>query len=228
MGFKNSYSHFYKGNDVVPNEKCTILPFFGFSYEKKDGGHFESYGGGVTITDKGGGTYEAKQNPTYRSWKSTHEVVFSRACPPYGRLKELEDSFFEHIRTRDIFSTQYIPLSVKEYVTRHQMTAPENRGFLGCLPFLVFCCVAPILESRSHIDDSLLELLTPVGFAISLLLFFIIKHITKKTQKPYESLSADEKKKVREEYLAYMIKKYGKEAGGILQEYAKLKGYDRI
>ena len=105
MGFENSYSsETYYDESRVPDGKSTILPFFGFSYKKMDGGYFESYGGGVTITDKGGGTYEAKQNRTYYSWKSTSwRAVFTREAPPTGKLKELEDRFFPYIEFEKFF-----------------------------------------------------------------------------------------------------------------------------
>lgn len=246
MGFDSEYiSPPCKEKSHIPGEKSTILPFFGFTYQSDQNSHYKAYGGETTITYEGCGQYRVGQNQKIYLPDHSYYATFNRATSPIRNLEKLEDRFVNSIKSNsefhkkdvfgsykfDVFSTPYIPLSVSEYYARNggsEDLGTERGCTFGCLPFLLFVLSIPILQNFLNIEEMTLGPLFFTAFIISLLLFFIIKHVTEKNQKPYETLSVEEKKAEQEKYFAYMIKKYGKEAGGILQEYAKLKGYDRI
>lgn len=245
MGFENYYKKtFYRDRPGTP-PTTTMFPFFGFSYEEID----TSYDAieknpdtatisGNTITFRSGGGSFVK--------RSRHDEIFTRTKGPFGRERELEDQFYEIQKNKAYgkkdfeWDLKYISPSLSSYVEENKEKMVSKKvgasylkliKFLGLLfliaiAVLIVCSVLGVSgddfkEAMSSFFDSEIGMAIPlmVG-AVLVILTMVNRH---KIDRNVNDIGAH-----REEYLKSMTDAYGYEAGRILQEYAILKGYDKI
>lgn len=226
MAFNNRYTRtLERSGGYHKGQKSTILPFFGFKYETSETPYTQT----VWVSDSYSRTgRSAVSNTEYD--KHEHFVRTETASDLERRFCALIDK-----PNRDIWYTTYIPTSVQEYY-ENLCTAEKTGRKKGCLFavvsfFLVLVVVSGFL--KNVIDDDIRGLLL-IGVPTAFGLFGKFLDISKEkrvesylNKHPYHSLSAEAKERMRKSYFAYMTAVYGAEAGAILQEYAKLKGYDR-
>ena len=244
MGFNNYYKKtFHCERPVIPTK--TMFPFFGFNYEEID----TSYDAleknddtatisGNTITIHSGGSSFVK--------RSRHDEIFTRTREPIGRERELEERFYEIQKNaargkKDFeWDLKYISPSLSSYVEKNRagMFAKKvGSGYFKLIKFLglLFLIVLAVFivcnvfgvggddfkEAMSSFFDSGLGMALPMmaGAVIWILSMVGVYKVVRNIK---------DTRAHREEYLKSMTDAYGYEAGKILQEYAILKGYDKI
>ena len=247
MGFRNTYTRTLpRTNGEYLGEKSTILPFFGFHYEKGS----KPYQQTVYIYDSNA---LSGKSPMTRT-EYDHTESFYRVVEPSGKEKELEDRFCALLGNKDIFKTKYIPTSFSEYKSEKSHSSGGVGCGFGCLLsvlltvawFVLFNVLFPhmerIVEARvplgntfESVDEAasvIYILAMPLVFilfsAIVTLIINITSRIIKKIKKAPQKTPEEIEKELKESYFNSMIWGYSSEQAAILREYAILKGYDKL
>ena len=203
--------------------KSCILPFFGFV---RSSGSRE-YTQGVYVPDPNAWSGQSKMYKTH-SKETEH---FSRHLKPSGKEAELEKQFVDLCANKKHYQRKaygldgsfitvnpwrmpHIPTSVEEYYIYRPLRLHR---------------LTPKLALLWLFSGPLFLILPWITFFIFLLRKIIngIERILAKIH-PYSKMSPKEKEWWRQNYFRYMKRVYGRKAGAILQEYAILRGYDRI
>lgn len=235
MGFDNVYyREIKKDSNNYKGANSTILPFWGFTYD--------------TYSDSYVHTINVRDSTTKSGWSKASGIEYKKGerfvRKGSAGYEESRFTALVHKNDKDIWDTPYIPLSVREYYERC-ITSPAGwigaiggcLGIIAAVLWLLLCDVFTRQLLMSWMGDSewfdvVFVFVCPVAICLAIWIFTIILAIIARTitgsEKTYVELSTEEKEIYREKYLASMVKKYGKKAGAILQEYAKLKGYDKI
>ena len=244
MAFKDKYT----GKKSNMSYFC-ILPFFGF---KTDTG-FESRTRGVYVRDS-----EARSGQRKVYGSESYEVsILYRKSMPSGKELELEDKFIQAVSSKyqkrafldgyfNALQTSPIETSLPKFyessVGARIKLVPK---FLRWIPIALtvvwlalYNILFPIFKQKFGYDLGSVLFVFPVPLLIWLI-YAVVKNVLedanyrsyqkqKNTQPAYNSLTREQKENVRQQYFAQMKRLYGPEAGAILEEYAILKGYDRI
>ncbi len=241
MGFKQEYIKTVKHEEAykLPKENETILPFLGYSYQRKTTSSKRWHDGGYTITQTGSDTYAVKKNPNYSDSYYYDNAIFYRDFFPDSARSALEDRIYEKLENKyvskgenghkefDPFKTPYLGMSAKEYYERK---ACPN-GLLDRLLFPVII-VGIVVIIISFLISKFAVLLGTLGICLLYLVVWCLvnESKTKKYLKshPYVSLTPEVRKDWQQRYLESLaISIGGGELGALIQEYAVLRGYDR-
>ena len=235
MGFEQNYTRrLNRGSNSYKGKKSSILPFFGFSYFTEDIPYTQT----VWVEDRKSRTGKSSISRT----EYDKEEGFERLHTPPEKMAELEDRFLALKNGTNPLDMPYIPLSVKEYYEQSRFPGETEAGtgcVVGCLPgilwLILYSHTYPLVIrwfGEAEWNSALFVFGFPIGFClVSGLIGGIVqifRRIKYGKRPDYCDLPEEKKKKLREDYLAYMKKKYGEKAGAVLQEYAILKEYDHI
>lgn len=223
--------NFYEGTPGKSTDpKQTILPFFGFEAGTRN--HY--YQRTIDVPDSYSKT---GYSPVTRT-ESDEYIVFKRT---EGASPE-EDEFVRYCHKR-IMDTPYIPTSLKEFYDSIPVVIGPNRFPMKIvLPILVAIGAIALIASLLSIGlisfESfgaglvMIPLVTVyfsfwVGLGIDAIVDSIRTSIQKNSRPPFHTLSESAIEKIRQQYFALMVEKYGALAGDALRRYAIKKGYDR-
>lgn len=238
MAFNYRYTRTLKrSNDSYKGEKACILPFFGFQYETSK----SSYTQNVWIND----SYSITGKRVVSGTEYDYHEHFFRKQSPKGKALELEDRFINSKKNTqsDPLKMPYIPLSLREYYANDVSFSGEYESGVGCgvgcigsvIWLLLYTFTYPLVVrwfGETEYTSMIFVFGFPLGFCLISLAFAsivqAIRRISHGKKPGYDELTDKEKENVRNKYFTTMENIYGKEAGAILQEYAKLKRFDQF
>ncbi|MBE6713177.1 MAG: hypothetical protein E7580_06620 [Ruminococcaceae bacterium] len=211
MGFQSRYRRKTK-KDSSDKNNTTILPFWGFSYNKD-----HSYSHGTVYTTDSMGRPKELHGLDANYYE---EFVRTTESPS----KELESQFSQLLfkKYKDIWDTPYIYPSIESYYKSTLSSKVGNFFLIGALisaiPAIYF--LFKVMVGPFWITALICLVCLGIGGFVS------EKEVEKKyAEKPFLHLETAEKEKLWDDYLRTMTSAYGDEMGKILQEAAiKKKG----